>query len=354
MRKKVYFSDIVFTDKYLIDGIDVLDESNLTFIGYKDIDLGINQSFSKIDNAKIYIINELNIQIGIAEVRDFKIICFMKPKTLMKIANHPLNQDSIKINYKMLEEYVVNKLKNIHEDNIVYSDDYKTRAVIENKFGSISLIYQTLDVEDLENFFFYEEINSNNFWSWYNVNNSVSYFDSIENATKEAKAYLANVSLHIGRFNYEPVNILWEYNMNRINSWLYQMKFALIGLSIFLIPLTIFPILGLSNWKIMYLISGCGLFSIIVSGITLWKNANIISYGITDKGIYSMKGIYFECKYENIKSIKIKKNPLNKNKSIKFKLYKGSSINYNFDNIDNAKEAYDILNRKIMNNRNKE
>ena len=43
--KKVNFFEIVFTNKYFINSIDVLNINNLKFIDYINIDLNINTSF---------------------------------------------------------------------------------------------------------------------------------------------------------------------------------------------------------------------------------------------------------------------------------------------------------------------
>ena len=48
MRKKVYFSEIVFTDDYYINGINIFDENNIEFIDnieFEDIDTRISNTF---------------------------------------------------------------------------------------------------------------------------------------------------------------------------------------------------------------------------------------------------------------------------------------------------------------------
>ena len=184
MRKKVYFSEIVFTNEYYIDGVNILDDRNIEYLGNIDIDLKVNLSFSKIDNAKLVKIKDLNIDIVIAEVKDFKIICYLKSNILLKVANHPRNQESLYKNYNLLEEYVINKLKKLTYDNIVYSPDYKTRGFVSYENGLVSLKYQRLEIEDEEGFYFYEDVSSDDFWSWEDLS-GISYFDTLENAKKE-------------------------------------------------------------------------------------------------------------------------------------------------------------------------
>ena len=85
MRKKVYFSEIVFTNEYYIDGINIFNNANVEYIESIATDLRMNLSFSKIDNAKVYLIKNLNKKIVIADVRDFKIVCYLKSNMFFKI-----------------------------------------------------------------------------------------------------------------------------------------------------------------------------------------------------------------------------------------------------------------------------
>lgn len=347
MRKKVYFLEFVFTDKYYIDGIDVLNENNLLFVKNLDLDLKMDLSFSKIDNAKLYKIIDLNILIAIADVRDFKVLCYLKANSFFKIINHPRHQESVKLNHSILEEYVIDKVKKHTEENILYSADFKTRAVICLDNDIISIKYQTLNIGDDEDFYFYEDINSNNFWFWEDMD-GISYYDTLENARKASREFLSNYVTAPNIFFDKPYNSLWSYQLDRFSSWLYQMKFACLGIFSLPLLLTLFPLLGLSSWNIMWLFGGCAFISLIIAGSTLWNNYGIISYEISDKGIHAVKGLLYECSFDNIKKIKIKKNLFNKNKgSVIFKLYKGLSINYNFINIEKPEEAYKIIKDKL-------
>ena len=46
MRKRVYFSEIVFTNEYYIDGINIFNNANVEYIESIAIDLRMNLSFS--------------------------------------------------------------------------------------------------------------------------------------------------------------------------------------------------------------------------------------------------------------------------------------------------------------------
>ena len=348
MRKKVCFSEIVFTNEYYICGVNVLDENEVEYVETIAIDLEVNLSFSKIDNAKVYRIKESNIKIVISEIRDFKIVSYLNNILFHKICSHPRHTESLHKNYSLLEELVIQKLRDLPNDElIVYSPDYKTRAIISKDNKTIQLKYQRLEIEDEIAFYFYDDITSDNFWTWEDLA-GVSYFDSVENAKKEAQVYLQNYISEPNRYYEKPYVSLWEYQLTRGQTWLYMMKFAIVGPVLIMMLSCLLPIFGQSNWNILWLSGGCCLFALVLGGILTWKNYLPISYEITDKGIIASKGMYYETSYNNIRSVKIKKNLFNKNKgSIKFKLKKGSSINYNFDNIENVEEAYKIIKEKI-------
>lgn len=352
--KKAGYSEIVFTDQYYINGVDVFDDANVEFLGNIDVDLRMNLSFSKLRNAKLYKIKSLDCKIAIADVRDFKIVIYLSFKEFSNICNYPRSYDSMMKNRELEEELVINKIKQSANENAIYSPDFRTRAYISYVDGVLSLKYQQLEIEDETYFYFYEEVNSNNFWTWEDLP-GVSFFDSFEDAKKEATAYLKNLYTpdeeldSCERLNsFKQPKILWSYTLTRFESFLYSMKYVSFGMIAFILLLCLFPLLGLSNWNVLWFILGVGLFSLIIAGLTLWFNKQHMSYAVTEKGIISFKGIHHECPFENIKKIKFKRNIFNKNKgSIKFKLYKGISINYNFDNIENYKEAYELINKKL-------
>ena len=173
-------------------------------------------------------------------------------------------------------------------------------------------------------------------------------FDTIENAKKEATIYLQNYITELYRFYGQPYNILWQYETTKFQTWVYMMKFGIIGPVIIILLSCILPLCGESNWNILWLSGGCSLFAMIVASILVLTGYNPITYEVTDKGIITCKGIYHECSYDNIKNIKLKRSMFNKNKgSIKLKLHKGSSINYNFDNIENPEEVYKIIEEQM-------
>lgn len=347
MRRKVFYFDNIFVDKYYINDIDILDENNLTYIKDIDIDLEFDSIYSKLNNSKVYKINKYNQLIIISNIKDFKILSFYKNDPLKKITTHPLFYESSSKNFSLLIKTAVSKIKNLNEENVVYSNDYLVRAVIKKENDIVSLKYQDLDIKEFD-YTNFDDLDSNNFWT-YQDRIGISFFSSVEEALLEAKRSINNI---IAKEEEEELYIedklLWNYSLSKFQSWLYQFKFVLIGIVIFVVPFTLFPILELAKWTLMLLIGACALFSLIVGGVALWLNDNIISYAITEKGIETCKGMIYDTKFDNIKNIKLRKNIFNKNlHSIKFKLYKGLAINYNFDNIENGIDVYNLLNNKI-------
>ena len=264
MSKKVYFSEIVFTNEFFVDGINIFDSNNVEFVKNIDIDLKMNLSFSKINNAKVFKIKKLGFKIVIAHVRDFKIICYLNSNMFFKVSNHPKNYESKHKNYTLLEGYAISKIKESLDDNMVYSSDYKTRAFISNNNGLVSLKYQRLEIEDEEDFYLYEDVNSNNFWTWEDVP-GISYFDTLDNAKKEAITSLKNYNSDSYRYHKEPNNIIWEYILTRFETFLYMMKFIIIvPISVVLLS-CLMPISGITNWNFIWLSSGCSTLAILIS-----------------------------------------------------------------------------------------
>lgn len=183
--KKEYFSEIVFTKEFYICGIDIFNMGNLTFIKNVDIDLRLNLSFSKLIGAKLYLIKNTKIKIAIAKVRDFHIICYMN-NYFYKLHKYGNVTESHNKNGLLLKDYVIEKLRHLNEENVIYSDDCITRAVIEDNNGVISVQYQSLEIIDELDFYFYEDVNANNFWHWEDYP-GISYFKTIEEAKENAK-----------------------------------------------------------------------------------------------------------------------------------------------------------------------
>ena len=142
----------------------------------------------------------------------------------------------------------------------------------------------------------------------------------------------------------EQGQLQWSYSLGRKRSFFMQMKYAFMGMLLFLLPMMLFPVLKLSNWNIMILLGGAAVFSLTVASVAIWKNKLDISYQITTKKIFADKGIPLSTTYENIKKVKLKRSIFNKNiGTVKLYLKKGLSINYSLEGISDCDKAYQLI-----------
>jgi hypothetical protein len=105
--------------------------------------------------------------------------------------------------------------------------------------------------------------------------------------------YLQNYISEPNRYYEKPYVSFWEYQLTRVQTWLYMMKFAIVSPVLIMMLSCLLPIFGQSHWNILWLSGGCCLFALVLGGILIWKNYLIISYEITDKGIIASKRAVF-------------------------------------------------------------
>ncbi len=72
-KKKSHFSDIIFTDKYYYNGVNILDDNNREQVKSLDIELGFKVSFNKLKDSVMYLVKgkTQNFKLVISKVRDF-------------------------------------------------------------------------------------------------------------------------------------------------------------------------------------------------------------------------------------------------------------------------------------------
>ena len=156
-------------------------------------------------------------------------------------------------------------------------------------------------------------------------------------------------------FNYiaylkEQGELQWSCSLGVKKSFLLQVKYAVFGVLLFLLPMMLFPILNLSNWNILILFGGAAAFALIISLIIFLKNKLDISYQITTKKIFANKGMPLSTTYDNIKKVKLRKSIFNENKgTVKFYLKKGLSVNYSFEGIMDCERVYKIILENMKN-----
>jgi len=148
----------------------------------------------------------------------------------------------------------------------------------------------------------------------------------------------------------EQGEVQWSCSLGVIKSFLLQLKYVALGMLFVLLPMTLFPILNLSNWNILILFGGVATFTLIIASLALWKNKLDVSYQITTKKIFVNKGIMLSTTYDNIKKVKLRKSIFNKNRgTVKFYLKKGLSINYSFEGIVDCERVYQIILENMKN-----
>lgn len=136
----------------------------------------------------------------------------------------------------------------------------------------------------------------------------------------------------------------WSCFLSTKQSFLFQLKYVMLGGSILLLLSVLLPLFNLSNWKILFLSGGCTIFALIIAVIALIRNKLSINYAITTKNIFIFNGLALRTTYDNIKKVKIKKNILKKGYgTIKLKVKKGLSLNYQLANIPEVEKVYNLI-----------
>ncbi len=159
----------------------------------------------------------------------------------------------------------------------------------------------------------------------------------------------AEYDVHTCSFDYitylkEQGELQWSCSLGVKKSFFLQVKYAVLGVLLFLLPMMLFPIFNLSNWNILILYGCIAAFALSISGVALWKNKLDISYQITTKKIFVDKGMSLSTTYDNIKKVKLKKSIFNKNKgTVKLYLKKGLSINYSLEGISDCSKVYKMI-----------
>lgn len=187
-KKKSHFSDIIFTDKYYYNGVDILDDANREKIKTLDIELGFRVSFNKLNNSTMYQVKGKThkFNLVISKVRDFKIVSFMNVWEFNKACkNIVLSQQSSKLNKMLQRDLAIKMVKDsVKPENEVYSKSYSKKAIIKDIANSFQVEYYILLSEDPQNFHFYDDISKENFYYWEKMS-GVSYFKALEDAKRE-------------------------------------------------------------------------------------------------------------------------------------------------------------------------
>lgn len=355
MYKKTGFSEIIFPKEYYIDGVNVFDDANRTLLRKDDIVITENYlSFSKIKSAPLYLINgkSMKFRLYIVSIRDFIIVSFYSNSEFYKVCNRSnYREEDIKKNKNLHFEFTQNKIKeNEISPQFIYNDDYSLRAVINDDHGIISLKYEILVIEDEYDFYFREDINSNNYWTWESIW-GVSYCESIERAREIALENLVTLKKEVAESTNES-SILWRYSKSYKETLITQLVNANLYFPFLMIIGLILALTKVTNWYIMLLFLSIGLITFLITLIAFIKSIKLCHvYTIYENQIeVSLNALNYILDIDQIKEVKLVKNVFNRKRAtIKFKLKKGFAFNYHFRNIENYEDAYKILKDKIDN-----
>lgn len=211
--KNPYYSEIVFSNEFYIDGVNVF--SNNHRLEKKKIDIKLPNllSFSVLKGSLLYEIKGQNskFKIAISEVRDFHIISFMSWRDFNRSHDNEAvtkisNKQNIELKFEIAKE-ILRKMEN--DGNTIYSENLKRKAVIGNVSGSYKVTYYSLVIEDEYDFHFHESISKNNFFGWEDEG-TVSFFDTFEHSLKEARLNLGDKMQVSDYHGFQNSNLLHE------------------------------------------------------------------------------------------------------------------------------------------------
>lgn len=193
--KKAFYSEIVFSDDFYIDGVNVLSDIHRIEIKKINYKLPVSLSYSFLMDSPFYQIKGLNseFKIAISKVRDFQIVSFLTGRDFYRShINSAVTQDSNNKNISLKFEIVKEILQKTESDsNTLYSENFKRKAIIDNKNGSYRVTYYSLVVEDECDFHFNESVSKYNFFGWEDEG-IVSFFEARELAVNEVRLNLGD------------------------------------------------------------------------------------------------------------------------------------------------------------------
>lgn len=138
---------------------------------------------------------------------------------------------------------------------------------------------------------------------------------------------------------------LWQYSPSKSRMFFYQLKYASIVPVIGLLAGLILALTGIILWIGLILFGGTAVITFVITCLALSRQRGRIIYTITEtKIIIAYPSQCLTSDFANIKKIKKIRSLFDKNVgTIKFKVKKGLSVNYQFAKIDNVDKVYDLL-----------
>lgn len=349
MPKKVYYSEIFFTETYYVNGVNIFDDNYREFVSKIDLDLRMDLSFSKLKSANLYLIKGRNFEfeLAISKDRDFYIICYLNARTYLKSrSNQVISQVDAEKNYRELKDLALANSE--FNEDYIYSNSKLFRAKLRKNDASVEVSYENLEVDDEMMLYFFENVSPENFFSWERLH-GISFFESKESAIEEAKRNLGvmdvdGVDKTVAK-RWVPLDkILWRFQHSSRYVFLYQLRIMLITIIFFLFIGVVIALSGFSNWKIMYLFGGTALITITISLFAMRTNGFNMFYEVTDKRVVVFDGLYHDVYYDNIDSIKAKKKMLSRKRGTIAIKKKNRFFRLKIKNIEDYNDVYNTIN----------
>lgn len=143
---------------------------------------------------------------------------------------------------------------------------------------------------------------------------------------------------------FEPP-ILWQFSPSKSRMFFTQLKYAGIGPVVCLLVGFILALTGVILWIGLILFGGVAVLSFVVICLALFRQKGRVVYTITKTEIMvDYPAQVLICDFKNIRKIEKSHSLFNKKVgTIKFKVEKGLSVNYQFAKIDDVDSVYDLL-----------
>ena len=136
----------------------------------------------------------------------------------------------------------------------------------------------------------------------------------------------------------------WSYSLGVKKSFLLQLKYALFGMLLVLLPVMLLPILHVMNWNGLLFFGGIALIVFSIAAFAIWRNQIDISYEITTEKIFVFNGLSLETSYDNVKRVKLKRSLFHRNVgTVKLYLKKGLSMNYHLQWVPDCDKVYALI-----------
>ena len=142
--------------------------------------------------------------------------------------------------------------------------------------------------------------------------------------------------------------LLWSCQLGPWRSFWILSKYMLLGALPVPILSMLLPLMGHSNWNVLYLSGGCAILALIIGIIVFLRNPTEYDYQISTKKVFIFDGLSRQTDLSNIKSVKMRHSLFCRDRgTIRLKLKKGRSLGYALVNIPEVDKVYHLLLEKI-------